>query len=66
MLAAVKPDLCSVATGGYEYGSDHFAPTMQALDAGCHVLCEKPICNEIAQGRGHGREGAREAPLLRH
>ena len=49
MLAAVKPDLCSVATGGYEYGSDHFAPTMQALDAGCHVLCEKPISNDIAQ-----------------
>lgn len=47
MLAALRPDLCSVATGGYEYGSDHYLPTMQALDAGCHVLVEKPICNEI-------------------
>jgi predicted dehydrogenase len=47
MLRAVKPDLCSVATGGYEYGSDHFTPTLQALEAGCHVLVEKPICNEI-------------------
>jgi predicted dehydrogenase len=49
MLDALKPDVVSVATGGYEYGSDHFEPTMQALDAGCHVLGEKPISNDIAQ-----------------
>lgn len=49
MLEALKPDVCSVATGGYEYGSDHYEPTMQALDAGCHVLGEKPISNEIAR-----------------
>ena len=48
MLDALAPDLCSVATAGVEYGSDHYLPTMQALAAGCHVLCEKPICNEIA------------------
>jgi predicted dehydrogenase len=23
MLAKAKPDVCSVATGGFEYGSDH-------------------------------------------
>ena len=47
MLAALQPDVCSVATGGYEYSSDHYAPTMQALEAGCHVLGEKPISNDI-------------------
>ena len=50
MLDALGPDVCHVTTGGYEYGSDHFTPTMQALEAGCHVLCEKPISNEIGEG----------------
>jgi predicted dehydrogenase len=49
MLRVLGPDICSVATGGYEYGSDHYLPTMQALEAGCHVLCEKPISNEISE-----------------
>ncbi|MBN2309329.1 MAG: Gfo/Idh/MocA family oxidoreductase [Candidatus Hydrogenedentes bacterium] len=47
MLAQLAPDICGVTTGGYEYSSDHYAPTMQALEAGCHVLGEKPISNEI-------------------
>jgi predicted dehydrogenase len=50
MLTRLRPDLCSVATGGYEYGSEHARPTLQALEAGCHVLCEKPISNDIAEG----------------
>lgn len=51
MLAECKPDLVSVATGGYEYSSDHFLPTIQALEAGCHVLTEKPISNIIENGK---------------
>jgi predicted dehydrogenase len=49
MLKALQPDICSVATGGEEYGSDHYLPTMQALEAGCHVLGEKPISNQIPE-----------------
>ena len=57
MLASLRPDVCSVATGGFEYSSDHYAPTLQALRAGCHVLCEKPISNDLA----HAREMVRVA-----
>jgi len=49
MLDDLRPDVVSVTTGGYEYGSDHYEPTMQALAAGCHVLGEKPISNDIAK-----------------
>jgi predicted dehydrogenase len=49
MLGTLAPDICIVATGGYEYGSEHYEPTMQALDFGCHVLGEKPISNTIRE-----------------
>jgi len=51
MLNAVSPNLVSVATGGFEYSSDHHEPTMQALAHGCHVLCEKPISNDLSNAR---------------
>ena len=57
MLAAEKPQLVSVATGGFEYSSDHYEPTIQALRAGCDVLGEKPISNDI----NHGAEMVRVA-----
>jgi predicted dehydrogenase len=48
MLGEVELHMASVATGGEEYGSDHYQPTIEALEGGLHVLCEKPISNEIA------------------
>ncbi len=47
MLDKLKPDLVSVCTAGVENGGDHYTPVMQALEAGCHVLGEKPISNSI-------------------
>ncbi len=38
-LADLKPDVVSIATPG----GAHFAPIKEAIAAGCHVFCDKPL-----------------------
>ena len=47
MLAAEHLDAVSVCTPN----RFHAAPTIAALKAGCHVLCEKPLAMTVAEGR---------------
>jgi predicted dehydrogenase len=58
MLANEALDIVDVTTGGYENGSWHFEPTMEALEAGKHVLCEKPLSNDIGEAREMVRAAA--------
>jgi UDP-N-acetylglucosamine 3-dehydrogenase len=51
MLAAEQLDAVSVASAGVENGGDHYVPVMECLEAGLHVLGEKPISNEIERAR---------------
>jgi predicted dehydrogenase len=51
MLREERLDAVSVATGGFENGSAHLAPTLECLEAGVHVLCEKPISNDVGEAR---------------
>lgn len=50
MVSKIDLDMVSVTTGGEEYGSDHYLPTMEAISAGLNVLGEKPISNDISRG----------------
>ncbi len=51
MLANEELDIVDVTTGGYENGSWHYDPTIEALTAGKNVLCEKPLSNDIGEAR---------------
>lgn len=53
MLSDVGGELnaVSVCSAGADNGGDHFKPTMECLEAGLHVLTEKPISNNIEHAR---------------
>lgn len=44
-------DIVDVTTGGFENGSWHFEPAMEAMEAGKHVLVEKPLSNDVGEAR---------------
>lgn len=47
MIAAVKPDAVLVTTPTQA----HAEPTCKALEAGCHVLCEKPMAMTLDEAQ---------------
>ncbi len=51
LLAGGQVDAVTVATAGAQNGSHHLQPVMQCLDAGAHVLCEKPLSNHVSEAR---------------
>lgn len=43
-LKECQPDIVSIATPG----GAHFEPTMQAMEQGCHVFCDKPMAESAS------------------
>lgn len=64
MLEHEDLDIVDVTTGGYENGSWHFEPAMEAMAAGKHVLCEKPLSNDIGEAREMVRYAAEKRLYL--
>ena len=52
MLASdIGLDVVDVTTSGFENGSWHYEPAMQAMQAGFNVFVEKPISNDVREAR---------------
>jgi len=52
MLKALPElDIVDVTTSGYENGSWHYEPAMEAMAAGKNVICEKPMSNDVVEAR---------------
>jgi predicted dehydrogenase len=64
MLRNEELDIVDITTSGYDNGSWHYEPTMEALEAGHHVLCEKPLSNNIEECREMVRYAARKKLYL--
>lgn len=60
MLQRERPDIVSVATLEW----DHVEPVLLALEAGCHVLCEKPMAHTIAAGEAMVAAAKRSGRML--
>jgi len=64
MLNHEDLDIVDVTTSGYEQGSWHYEPSMEAMAAGKHVLCEKPLSNDIDECREMVRFAANQKVSL--
>lgn len=64
LLRSEAIDMVSIATAGVENGSHHYGPTLQALAAGKHVLCEKPLSNNITEAQEMVAEAQRRGLCL--
>ncbi len=51
LLAGEELDAVSVASAGVENGGDHYTPAVQCLEAGKHVLVEKPMSNDLEKAK---------------
>ena len=59
MLDEIEPDAVIVATTN----DTHHDLTMRSLDAGCHVLCEKPLGMNVAEAESMAHAAAERAAI---